>query len=106
VYGFSTSKRAAEEFEQQQKDPAFSEWPVPDAGRGLLGSSTQHQIVCGAQHQIPMCKAIIQYDNYFIYFNMHMWPEEATETDLVVLLQEIDGRMSQCLSGTPIPQND
>lgn len=111
VYGFSTGRRAAEEFEQRQKGSAFSsatvQWQTPDEVRGLLASATQRQVVCGTEHQIPMCMAIAQYDNYFIFFNIHMYPEETTIADLASLLQEIDDRMAQCLSSTPVaPQYD
>lgn len=110
VYGFSRDKRAAEEFEQRQKDSAFSsatpQWQTPDEVRGLLASATQHQVVCGTQHQIPMCKAIAQYDNYFIFFNIHMYPEETTTIDLAHLLREIDRRMSRCLESGSIAETD
>jgi hypothetical protein len=109
VYGFSTNKRAAEEFEQRQKGSAFSSatgrWQTPDEVRGLLASATQQQVVCGREHQIPMCKAIAQYDNYFIFFNIHVYPEETTIADLASLLQEIDDRMTHCLSSTPVAPN-
>lgn len=110
VYGFSTDKRAAEEFDHRQKGSAFSsstvEWQTPDELKGLLAAATQHEVVCGTQHQIPMCKAIAQYDNHFIFFNIHMYPEETTIADLATILQEIDRRMFECIASTPIPQND
>lgn len=110
VYGFSTDKRAAEEFNHRQQGSAFSpstvEWQTPAEVEGLLTSATQHQVVCGTQHQIPMCKTIAQYDNYFIFFNIHMYPEETTIQDLAFLLQEIDQRTSDCVYSTAVPQRD
>ena len=53
-----------------------------------------------------MCKTIAQYDNYFIFFNIHMYPEETTIQDLAFLLQEIDQRTSDCVYSTAVPQRD
>lgn len=75
VYPFSSSKGARQEFELQHKSPVFSgtygDWRTPVELEGRLSSATQASAACGTENKIPMCRAIAQYENYYVLFNIH-----------------------------------
>lgn len=101
VYPYSSVRRAEEEFQHNQQSPIFSdsfqEWELPEELSDFYPHADRFDVACGLQHQIPMCEMIAQYENYFIYFNIHTYPENGALSDVRALLQEIDDKMVGCL---------
>lgn len=104
VYGFSSRRRAEQEFESRYRSPVFSDpnqrWLTPEQLHDSLGSSTRHAVGCGQDNSIPMCRAIAQYENYYIFFNIHVYPEETSIADVSRALRAIDGQMRDCLDNS------
>ena len=98
---FSTKRRAESEFKEDLRDPVFhaqSTWSVPDNLTEFNIRADNYRIVCGTQHDIPMCRAILQHDHFYVYVNAHTYEDELTTSDFMLAIQEIDNRVQNCLS--------
>lgn len=104
VYPFSSSRRANEEFELQHKSPVFSgtygDWHTPTELQNRLASATQADVACGTRVTTPTCRAIAQYENYYVLFTIHIYPDVISLDDVAGLLERIDQKMVACLSLT------
>ena len=102
VYPYKRPEGADQEF-RRQKDRIRSstideQWSVPEGFMYSSPIAEQYYVACGVDGGIPMCIMIAQYDNYFVFFNAHMYPDEMTFEDMERVLRAIDERMASCLN--------
>ena len=64
----------------------------PSADQSRLGCSTQRS------SGVERCQFIAQYGVYLLRFHTYMSPEMMTYDDLEHILQDIEGRMTECLN--------
>lgn len=100
VFPFSTTRRAESEFKEELRDPVFqaqSTWFIPDILPALDIQAEDYRVACGEQHNIPMCRAILQHGRYFVFVNAHTYEDELSPSDFTVAIQEIDKRIRDCV---------
>lgn len=98
VHRFASVREAAREF-KRQKSISFPEgWVVPAELPYRSPSADQFYLACGIEGSIQMCRAIWQYEEYFLRFNTHMSPDFMTYADLERVLKAIDERMASYLA--------
>jgi hypothetical protein len=97
----STFRSARSEYDSRNGGQAFgltSDWTTPPELIDALPTADQRAISCGVTMNTPMCKAIAQYENYFVYFNIHTYPEDIEIAQVADLLASIDQTMESCLT--------
>ncbi|MCL4262744.1 MAG: hypothetical protein KJ069_05995 [Anaerolineae bacterium] len=103
VIPFSSSHRAELEYQENLKDPVFSEqgeekaWAIPDELEMININADNFRLACGEQHSIPMCRTILQHDQYYVFVNAHMHEEDLSFIDFIHIINEIDARIQNCL---------
>lgn len=100
IYRYTSARGAAREFERQ-KDLSFrgGEWTVPTEITYQSPTADQCYLACGTSGNIPMCRVIARYEEYFVRLNVHMRPSFMTYADLESVLQAMDDRMAYYLAG-------
>ncbi len=102
VYPYSKEQQTIEKYQYFAREPVFSSlsngWEAIAEPRDFQISADRYEFRCGEQHGIPMCKFIARYGNYFVYFNVHTYPEEISDALVFKLLEDIDNRMIMCLN--------
>jgi hypothetical protein len=99
VFPFSTIRRAESQFRDDLRDPVFgrqTNWSTPQSITTLGIKADDYRIACGSQHDIPMCRAILQHDHYYIFVNAHTYDDEITSTKFMAAIREIDERVQNC----------
>jgi len=102
IHRFSSVQGAAREF-RRKRDLEFAKreidtpWVVPPELSYQSPAANQFYLACATQGGIPMCRAIGQYEEYFVKFNTHMSPDFMTHADLERVLKAIDERMASYL---------
>lgn len=102
ILPFSSTRRAKSEFNEDLRDPAFhvgSTWSPPPNMRALDIAADDFRLACGLQHDIPMCRALLQNDNFYVFINAHTYENEFSPSDFAVAIQEIDQRIQYCIAG-------
>jgi hypothetical protein len=104
IYPYSSEHSASNKFEGEALSPAFapssSQWESPDNFADVHLAADRYQVGCGSQHDIPMCKFIAQYRNYFVSFNVHTYPGEVSVSEVRALVEAIDQKMSRCFQNS------
>lgn len=100
IYRYTSARGAAREFERQM-DLSFrgGDWTVPAEIAYQSPTADQFYLACGTSGNIPMCRVIAQYEEYFVRLNVHMRPTFMTYADLESVLQAMDDRMTYYLAG-------
>jgi hypothetical protein len=80
-------------------------WSIPEELDYRSPIADQYYLGCGIDRDIYMCKAVMQYEEYYIFVNTaHMAPwTPMTIQDLERVFRDIDERMAKCL-GKPLPE--
>ena len=95
IHRFASVRGAAREFEHRRSIFFPSEaWVVPVELAYQSPTADRFYLACSVERAIPMCRAIWQYEEYFVRFNTHMSPEFMTYSDLERVLRAIDERMA------------
>jgi hypothetical protein len=99
IHRFTCATRAAREF-RGARDREFKEGPFnygfkpPSELSYHSPSSDQFYLACGTDGVKSVCRAIGQYEEYYVYLNVHMSVERMSLTNLEKMLKEMDRRIS------------
>jgi len=102
IHRFACTRQAADAF-ASSKHSEFAEgefsrgWLPPTELQYRSPIAEQFYLACGQHGSIRMCRAIGQYQEYFVLFNTHMSPGFMTYADLEKILRAIDGPMARYL---------
>ncbi len=101
VVRYANSYWAEREFDYRKRSPIFSgptDRTEAPTGVGYVSPiASQYRVGCGREHSIYICQMIGQYENYFVYFSIHIDPGVIEVAEVNSILREIDAKMAHCL---------
>lgn len=105
VVRYANNYWAKREFDDRKRSPIFNTPNNRTEMPGIDYSSpvaNQYRLGCGREHDIYLCQMIGQYENYFVYFSIHIDPDVIEVAEVDGILREIDARMAHCLKRASI----
>lgn len=104
VYPYQSERGAIREFALYYREPVFSSsspnerWQVPSQFADFESQADDFALGCGLEHNLPMCRMIARYKNYFVLYNSYIYPGEMTYSDLKKVVEDIEKRMLSCIN--------
>jgi hypothetical protein len=109
VFRYRTAARAAEEFRWDREVkftersagpgglPALGPWNTPTELTYRSPIAQQFYVGCGPEGDVPTCRMIARYAEYYVYLNVQMSAANMTIEALEDVLRAIDDKMAGCL---------
>lgn len=103
VYQYYDATEAAEAFQRNKKivkayDGTRGAWPENLDLRVNNSLIKQQYTACGYHLETSMCMSVLQYEEYYIYFQAHVEPEGWLSLEEYQLsLDQINNEMERCL---------